>query len=226
MSDENIIKKMGNLYNVFTWYLKKHGFVRLAKLAFIKAWDNYVDKREVVFFFDTCPDVLAAAGNEKGLYVQAYKAADLIPPGDMAQLSQIKGEAVLSRFLMKWFAKGATLWLAKLDGQVVGVQWTIIGGFSGFYSVPISSTDAILFTVEVFPNFRGMNVNARMARLTVAKLREEGVLRVYCKVHRANTSSLRSFGKTGAKRLGTVRTYSLFNHFVTIWDKKSLVSSN
>jgi RimJ/RimL family protein N-acetyltransferase len=219
--DESTLKQMRNLYNVFIWYLKKHGFMRLAKLACIKAWNHYFDNREVVFFFDLCREDLDTAGNEKGLYVQAYKTADFIPHGDMDQLIQIKGEAVLSRFLVKWFGRGATLWLAKLDGKVVGLQWTLIGGFGGFYSVPISSIEAILFIVEVFPNFRGLNINSRMTRLTLTKLRDEGVSRVYCKVHRANTSSLRSFDKTGAKRIGTVRTISMFNRCVNIWDKKS-----
>jgi hypothetical protein len=213
---------MKSLYNILTWYLKKHGFMRLAKIAFIKAWDNYVDKREIVFFFDLCRGDLDTAENEKGLYVQAYNAEDLIPPGDMEQLCQIKGKDVLSRFLESFFSRGAVLWVAKMNGTVVGVQWTQIGGFGGFYSVPISSNNAILHAAEVFPKLRGMNIYSRMTRLTFTKLREKKVSGVYWKVHYTNKSSIRSSAKTGANRLGTVRTYFLFNHFVTIWDKKTL----
>jgi len=219
--DESTLKQMRNLYNVFIWYLKKHGFMSLAKLACIQIWKSYFDNREVFFFLDLCRGDLDTAGNEKGLYVQAYKTADLIPHGDMNQLSQIKGKAVLSRFLESFFRRGAVLWLTKMEGTVVGVQWTLIGGFEGFYSVPLSSTDAILLAAEVFPGFRGMNIYSRMARLTFTKLREEKVSRVYWKVHRTNKSSLRCSDKTGAKRIGTVRTISMFNRWITIWDKKS-----
>lgn len=221
--DESTLKQMRNLYNVFIWYLKKHGLVRLAKLACIQIWGSYFDNKEVVFFFDLCRGDLDTAGNEKGLCVQAYKTADLIPHGDMKQLIQIKGEAVLSRFLENFFRRGAVLWLTKMDGIVVGVQWSLIGGFEGFYSVPISLTDAILLAAEVFPGIRGMNIYSRMTRLTFTKLREEKVSRVYWKVHRTNKSSLRSSDRTGAKRVGTVRTISMFNRLVTIWDKKSKV---
>ena len=86
---------------------------------------------------------------------KSYEVPESIPKADKDQLIRLKSEEILDSHLHHFFKKGATLWIAKIDQQIVGLCWTLIGGFDGFYSMPMTSRDAIYLAAEVFPEFRG-----------------------------------------------------------------------
>jgi len=156
------------------------------------------------------------------LTVKRYDAIDDIPEEEMAQLVQLKGKDLLSRFLRSFFERGAHLWIAKLGTEVVGVQWTLVAGFNGFYSMPISKNEIIICAVEVFPSFRGRGIWPAMISLVNAYLEKQGFVRSYVKIKLWNKASLRSIGKTNARRIGTVRTLRVWNKYVSVWDRISL----
>jgi len=83
--------------------------------------------------------------------------------------------------------------------------------------MPMTSRDAIYLSVEVFPEFRGQAIASAMRLLVYSQLRQCGVSRVYAKVHSKDTSSLKSIAKTGNQQIGSVRTFTIFNRYVTIW---------
>jgi len=204
------------------WYLRKHGFFRLVWLALLGAWRGCINNKYVMFYSDL-------EGLEQDLWqpedspvVTAYSDVRSIPDQDFRQLGEVKGEAVLLPFLDSFFRRGAVLWLAKLDGRVVGLQWTIRAGFKGFYAFPLTSKDVVTLAAEVFPPYRGRGIHSRMKRCIFHELKESGMSRVYWLIRVWNRASLRSTGKQNAVQLGIVRIIHLFNAWITVWSKKSL----
>jgi RimJ/RimL family protein N-acetyltransferase len=106
---------------------------------------------------------------------------------------------------------------------VVGIFWTLIGGFDGFYSgLPIFPNDAVFLAGETFSEFRGRNVMPTMMSLVLLKLKEAGVSRVYAGSHVKNAASKRTISKV-FKRLGTLRSLKFCKWHIAIWDKNSIM---
>lgn len=207
------------LHKILLWYLKKHGLMRLIKLFFIKGWRR-INNKESVFFFDLDTVNVGSIDVSEKLTVVSHDTAETISPENMKQLIQLKSKEILLPFLDSFFHRGATLWLAKIDDKVAGLQWTIIGGFDGFYSFPMSNRDAIVLAVEVFQDYRGHSIWPAIMQLVCCSLKTAGISRIYLKVHVGNAPMQRSIRKTISKRIGTVREIHLFNKFIVIWDEK------
>jgi hypothetical protein len=207
---------MTSFYKKVLWYIKKHGLKSLILLSLTRLWET-IDNKEVVFLSDLNSMALEMAKDRPSLSVQAYKTPESIPKEDMDQLIRLKSKDILNSILQHLFEKGATLWIAKVEDRVVGLTWTLIGGFDGFYSVPIPSMDAIWFAQEVFSEARGQGIAGAMRGLIFKHLAQQGVSRIYAKVHYSNVSQLRSMDRTGNIRIGMVRTFKVLNRLITIW---------
>jgi hypothetical protein len=187
-------------------------------LGMSKLWRK-INNKEVMFVFDL--DSMPLKSRLQCLpdvYVKSHESLESIPKEDRQQLVQSKSEEILDSFLDHFFKKGATLWIAKIDKKIVGLCWTLIGGFDGFYSMPMTSKDAIYLAAEVFTEFRGQAIATATRLLVYTQLRQQGVARVYTKSHVANVSSLKSIGKTANKQIGKVRTIKIFGRHITIWE--------
>ena len=207
----------------FSWYYNKHGLLILIARGFRnRLWRRFINSREVVFVAElqnlntikySCPD---------NLIVEPYNVVKDIPQKLIKQLLDIECEEILFPFLEKNFRLGATFWLGRIDNKVVGYQWSLIGGFNGFYSLPVKPDEAIIFSTQIFPEVRGKQINPALTEMIFKKLKHIGLTRVYIKVNVWNKANLRSLSKTNCRSLGTVRTIKLFNKYITIWDKKSI----
>jgi len=209
------------LYKKFLFYYKKHGLKKLILFSLIKFWRR-IDNKEIMFLFDLDSMNIKTDECFPPISVEAYESLRKVPEEDMKQLIQLKSEEILKTFLESFFKRGATLWLAKLEDKIVGLEWTLVGGFDGFYSMPMTLKDAIVLALEVFPEFRGKGIAATMRWLIYERLKKCGVSRIFAKVHISNIPELRSLAKTGNIKIGTVRTLNLFSKHITIWDKKTL----
>lgn len=170
-----------------------------------------------VFDLDSMP-LKSSLESLPDVSVQGYEVPESIPKKDKDQLIRLKSKEILDFHLHHFFEKGATIWIAKIDQQIVGLCWTLIGGFDKFYSMPITSRDAIYLSAEVFPEFRGQAIASAIRLLVYSQLRQYGVSRVFAKVHVANVSSLKSIAKTANQQIGTVRTLKLLSRHITIWE--------
>ncbi len=213
---------VGRLWLKFKWYVRKHGLMRLAWLVLLRLWRTCINNRSVMFYLDLERLGEDPLVNAEGLTLSAYCDLGSIPGDDMRQLVQLKGEETLLSFLDSFFRRGAVLWLGRMDERVVALEWTIQGGFNGFFHFPMTGTDVVQMAAEVFPAYRGRGIHTHMNRLMFQQLRANGVSRVYWAVKVWNRSSLRSVNKLNAMRIGIVRTFSLFNRWITVWDKRSL----
>ena len=209
----------------FLWYRQKHGLVRLLFLAIKRAEDEWIIRSEYVFVIDLMREPVPLLQRFDPIPVECYSSMESIPPADMQQLVAAKGEVVLFPFLERFFAQGARLWLGKDNGRIVGLKWTLRGGFSGFYSIPISDTDVISISAEAFPSFRGQGFWQRLTAGMLPLLKEQGVSRVYFKVHCRNHSMLRAVKKAGIPMLGRGVTFSFPGFHLTLWNKRFLKSN-
>lgn len=206
---------------ILFWHLRKHGLlgmIRTSASRFVRTFRN----KEAVFVYDLQENLIDGQEGLTNLTIKRYGGIDDIPENEMAQLIQLKGEDLILRFLRSFFDRGAHLWIARLESDVVGVQWTIVGGFNGFYSMPISKNEIIVCAVEVFFAFRGRGIWPAMINSVNAYHKKQGFARSYVKVKLWNKASLRSIGKTNARRIGTVRAFSVWSKDISIWDRKSL----
>jgi RimJ/RimL family protein N-acetyltransferase len=117
----------------------------------------------------------------------------------------------------KNFDRRGTLWCAYVGDSLAGSMWTFLGGFRGFYSVPVHCDESIIVSVHVSDAFRGRGIWPMMLSEVCRALHNDGVHRVYIKVHRYNKPMLRSMSKTNAERLYFVRTIDLFGKAMTIF---------
>lgn len=206
---------------ILFWYLRKHGLLGATRIAISKFWRIFSSK-EAVFVYDLQECQFDSWEGPTNLRIKRYGAIDDIPEDEMAQLVQLKGKDLLMRFLCKFFERGAKLWIAKLESEVVGLQWTTVAGFNGFYSMPILQNETIVCAVEVFPAFRGRGIWPAMMSSVNSYYKKQGIARSYVKIKLWNKPSLKSIAKTNARRIGTVRTLRVWNKYVSVWDRISL----
>lgn len=203
------------------WYHNKHGWSKLIWLGVAKTWDR-VNKKEYINFLDLHSLEVDDTFKQAGVNVGCFSKESDIPDNDIEQLIKHKNKEILSQFLSRFFKRGATLWLAKKDGDIVSLIWSLNGGFSGFYTgIPICPNDTIVFAGETFPEFRGHNYFAMMILLICEQLKLGGMSRVYVAAHINNKESQKAQSKI-LKRIGAVRYFQLSNYHIAIWDKKSL----
>lgn len=204
------------------WYHNKHGWAKLIKLAAMKVRDC-INKKEYINLLDLNTLKVDNTLKQDGITVECYNQESDIPANDMEQLIKLKSEEILLPFLNKFFNRGATIWLAKKDGCIVSLIWSLNGGFNGFYTgMPICPNDTVIFAGETFPEFRGRNYFAIMIILICEKLKLAGISRAYVAAHINNKASQKAQSKI-LKRIGAVRYFQLNNWHIVVWDKKYLM---
>ena len=115
------------------WYHNKHGWAKLIKLAAMKVRDC-INKKEYINLLDLNMLEVDNTLKQDGVTVECYNKESDIPANDMKQLIKLKSEELLLAFLNKFFTRSATIWLAKKDGCIVSLIWSLNGGFNGFYT--------------------------------------------------------------------------------------------
>jgi len=177
-----------------------------------------------------CVD-LTQMGSENtgaGVCVQAYEYKDLITEALREELlengtvynKKIGHPGILWDFLDRFFGKGATFWVARKDGVLMGYLWTVrCRQEASFYMVPLFPQDALILAAEVFPPHRNRGVNRAMLLQVLRSLKQQDVRRVYVDAVMSNVATIRSLAKTPFRRAGVVRLRKRPKRYVVEWDK-------
>jgi hypothetical protein len=201
------------------WY-NKHGIISIIPIAFTRLFHRVFCNGEVMFVADLNELTDIDYMPPSSITVERYDRENDIPENDKNRLEQLKGGSkILHHFLDCFFQRGAIFWLAKLNGEIAGYHWSLVGGFDGGYGFPMTSKDAVLLSSEVFSEFRGKGVNPAMIQSILNHLKKTGLSRaiISCKVW--NTANLRSIPKTPFKRLATFREIKLGKRHLIVWHK-------
>lgn len=208
------------------FYLRKYGIVGLSRLVLSRLWTATFGRWEWLYSIELKDDRLSllSSGGQSGLTIVPYENAEQLDEPTMGQLRAFKSDLSLKRFLTSWFERGAVLWLTRRGSAVVGLQWTLQGGMSGLYSVPIGPREVIIVAVEVFPGFRGQGLCPDMLRALFRGLSSMGVAKAYLKVASSNAPMIRSMQKTECSCLGKVYTVTTAPWTFCIWRNPTVAS--
>jgi hypothetical protein len=204
------------------WYHRKHGVPKLIGLALKKIAYRWIIRAEYLFCIDLNCQTIGSIEGLRPIVAQPHSSMESISSTDLQQLVSLKGEAVALPFLKQWFARGAQLWLGKDGEKIIGVKWTIAGGFSGFYCIPMFSNDVVTVAEEVFQDYRGQGFWQSFTAGMVPVLRSGGVKRIYFSVHCCNRSMLKAVEKARIPMLGRGSIFGFPGYYVTVWNKSSL----
>lgn len=200
------------------FYLRKHGPVGLCKRFLTICRTKVLGQIEWLYALDLDSHEIAERSNKQGMVLLRLTEAGQLDSNTRSALLRFKSDFALQTFIDRWFARGAILWIAKQEDQIVGVQWTLKGGIDGFYSVPVLPAEVIVVAVEVFPPFRGQGLYPLMAAELAIELRLLGYRRAYLKVAASNGPMQRSMTKTLFSKVASVYTRRLGAKSITVWD--------
>lgn len=199
-----------------SFYIKKFGILPLFWKVLVKGWRTVFVRSEWMYHIDLKDDQ-RCNGVDSTLSMTSFMTAEEVDVRSFNQLKEFKSELTISRFLNRFFSRGACLWLIRVDEDIAGVLWTLPGGFDGFYSIPIASDEVIILAVEVFSKYRGKGLFPKSLNTLCQALKERGYRSAYLKVAFWNKSMQRSMGKVPWEILGNVITFKLGTCYVTAW---------
>lgn len=210
----------------FNWYRHKHGMLRLFPLVLQRIINGWLIKTRYLFVADLTNKCFNQSILTDPLKVNVYTSINNIPENDYNQLNATMGPGRSKPFLEHFFRYGARLWISSLGGKIVGLRWTLKGGFSGYFCMPLQQNDVVILAEQVFDFFRGQGFFGRINSIILSKLQEEGISRVYMAVHSRNKSMLKAIKKSKLQMVGMVRTISLPGSHLSIWRKRYLWTEN
>jgi len=115
------------------------------------------------------------------------------------------------------FEKGAILWIIKLDENIAGFGWSIRGKMVHPFYLPLTPHDAVLFSYEIFEEYRGCSLYTLLLNFIFGRLKLEGVGRAFIFVSAWNTPSIRGIEKSCFRKFCKARRFHPFGRNITIW---------
>lgn len=142
-----------------------------------------------------------------------------LSPQDLHEMTNFWNPRQAHRNIRERFEKGASLWLIKLGDNLAGYSWTIRGRTIAQYYFPMAHDDVQLFDFYVFPKFRGRAILWFLIMFILRSLRDEGAFRVFGDVAEWNHPSLSFYKTIPFRRLGAVRSLTIFGHTFMSWSE-------
>jgi len=151
--------------------------------------------------------------------VECRKNDGEVTKAELETLMYYGGEQIIRYELEERFNKGAYLWLMKVDGEAVGMVWTIRQRTLKPYYWPMTSNDVHCFDNEVFRDYRGRGINSFLINYVVLKLKRKGFIRAFIETSKDNKPEIISLSKTFFAELGRATRLNLLGYNIIIWSK-------
>ena len=117
------------------------------------------------------------------------------------------------------FAKGASLWLYKIAGQVAAYGWSIRGITVEPHFFPLRCDDFHLFDFFVYPEHRGKRINVALVNHIVTELSCVGSGHALIEAAEWNEAQLASISRMPFRALGCARKLNILGMQIVIWSK-------
>jgi ribosomal protein S18 acetylase RimI-like enzyme len=216
-------------------FMRSYGFAATAKHAFDKAYKGLIPPLRQVYCAYLADFVSLETTGEPLITVQAFPSFDKIPPGVLEDLfsngtidnKKPHSRAGVAAFLSWLFSRGAEMWACFENGILVGYLWALSGSRDAtrYHFFPLSSRDAVFLAHEVFPPYRGRQLNRRMTYIVLGEMKGRGIERVFVDVEISNERSLKSFSKTPFKPIGRARMKDLKRRQFVVWIRQTASDS-
>ncbi len=198
-------------------YNRRHGLAATARRLRLAVKRRLFAGRMVVFYCDLDARYLSQANLPAGCTVQRMTALRELTPEHLREMTEYWNPEIARKHIVERFAKGASLWLAKFGDELAGYGWSLRGSTIEPYYLPLAIEDAHLFDFYVFPDYRGRGINPSLVRQILIALASEQTGRAFIEAAEWNDAQLASLAKTPFRRLGFVRSFSLFGRNVVSW---------
>ena len=198
-------------------YYSRHGFgatIRRAGLAVRRA---LFAGRMVVFYCDLCGQTARPVNIPSSMKIDRLTMETELRQQDLQDITSFWNPKQARRNVKERFAKGASLWVIKSEDKVAGYGWTLQGRTIAEYYFPMGPKDVQLFDFYVFPKFRGRALHWLLTACILHTLAAEGAARAFADTGEWNQPQISSFRMTPFRRLGLVRSFTVFGRTFVSW---------
>ncbi|MGB7437327.1 MAG: GNAT family N-acetyltransferase [Candidatus Acidiferrum sp.] len=198
-------------------YYARHGFQATIRRAGLAARRALFAGRMVVFYCDLSGQTLRPVNIPASMRIDRLTSEAELRPQDFDEITSFWNPKQVRRNIEERFAKGASLWLIKSEDQVAGYGWTLQGRTIAEYYFPLGPKDVQLFDFYVFPKFRGRAMHWLLTAYILQTLAAEGAARAFADTGEWNQAQISSFRMTPFRRLGLVRSFTIFGRTFASW---------
>jgi len=202
-----------------TSYCTRHGLGATFRRAGLAARRALFSSRMVVFYCDLGRLTAAPPNIPSSLKVERLRNYASLSQQDLQEMTSFWNPKQAHRNIRERFEKGASLWLIKSGDKLAGYSWTLRGNTIAPYYFLLGEDDVQLFDFYVFAKFRGRAILWFLVADILHSLRDEGAARVFGDVAEWNQPSLSFYKMTPFRRLGFVRSFTIFGHTFVSWVK-------
>ncbi len=200
------------------FYLRHHGLLATGRRALLACRHGLLFHRQILFFCDLRA-LLSAEPRVSPATIERKTSMAELEAGDLAQILTTAEPAEVRRRIAERFARGAVLWLCKLDHKLAGYGWSLVGQTVEPHFFPLGSNDAHLFDFLVLPDFRGRRIHSIMVMHVLTELARENRSRAFFEADEWNDAVLRSFNRMPVERMGRASRFLLFGRTFAVWSE-------
>jgi len=218
-------------------FTQKYGFGATVSHAFNRAFKSLVPPVRQVFCANLAEFQPSSELEDQPIKIQAFQSLNKIPSMLLEELF-LRGTIdnrkpysrdIVTAFLNWLFSRGAVFWACFEDENLVGYLWSLRGSRENprYHFFPLGIRDVVFLAHEIFPPYRGRELNRKMTHLVLGEMKTCGIERVYVDVEISNIWSLKSFSKTLFMPVAQARMKNFGKRQIVVWrhQKQSLSTS-
>jgi ribosomal protein S18 acetylase RimI-like enzyme len=208
---------ISNSISRLTAYYKLHGFRSTIQRAGVAVKRAVFASRMLVFYCDLSNLTVRPVNIPSSMRVDRLRSEAELSQTDLQEITSFWNPKQARRNIEERFTKGCSLWLIKSDDKVAGYGWTLQGRTIAEYYFPMGPKDVQLFDFYVFPKFRGRALHWLLTAYILQTLAAEGAARAFADTGEWNQAQISSFRMTPFRRLGLVRSFTIFGRTYVFW---------
>src|SRR5271165_5628464 len=208
---------ISNSISRLTAYYRMHGLRSTMQRAGVAVKRGLFASRMVVFYCDLPRLTVRPVNIPSSMRVDRLRSEAELSQTDLLEITSFWNPKQARQNIEERFTKGASLWLIKSEDRVAGYGWTLQGCTIAEYYFPMAHDDVQLFDFYVFPKFRGRALHWLLTAYILQALASEGAARAFADTGEWNQAQLSSFKMTPFRRLGLVRTFTIFGRTFVRW---------
>ncbi len=206
-------------------YYRKYGFLSSIYRLWIIVIRTLFQNSSIIYF-SNLTDLKASPQNYFDLELESKKKEEDLTEENCKQLYAYQDKRILESQMKNRFNKGAVLWLAKLNDEIVGFIWTIRRRTIKPFFFPLLESDAYLFDNEILSDYRGKGINPVFIDKVLIELKHEGYIRAFIDTRLWNKPEIHSLKKTCFMKLALVRQVRLLEKNIVIWGDPKHLQNN
>jgi GNAT superfamily N-acetyltransferase len=197
-------------------YQRQHGFTATAQRIVLSVKRMLSGSRLFLFYCDLGSQPVPSVGSES-IEIKRIDAEGNLTEKELQRLKEVSDPQLRHLQIIQRFAAAATLWICRLNDQIAGYGWSIVGETIEPHFFPLCANDAHLFDFYVFPECRGKGLNVRLVNHILRELHREGNSRAFMEAAEWNTPQLASIRRMPFQQLGCARKFHMFGRLLVIW---------